>query len=173
MAGVKAENALCKKKKVLTTTKKAEMCICVLVCLTASLSCPSVSALWPSRASAVSWKHVTHWLSPKSAKLAWESDRRGWWRGGGGRHYLHKCDDRRDNIPHIQQHVWQTSGNHVLGALTERRSLYLKLGKSLLHFSQRYLPFCWSMTFLLQSADGQAWYRQFLRAYTSVATQLK
>lgn len=45
---------------------------CPPVCLTVSLRCPRVSALWPNRASAVSWKHVTHWLSPKSAKLAWE-----------------------------------------------------------------------------------------------------
>lgn len=48
---------------------------CLHVCLTASLSSPSVSALWPNRASAVSWKHVTHWLSPKSAKLAWVRNR--------------------------------------------------------------------------------------------------
>lgn len=40
------------------------------VSLTVSLSCPSACALWPNRTSAVSWKHVTHWLSPKSAKLA-------------------------------------------------------------------------------------------------------
>ena len=53
------------------------VCVCVCVCLTVSLSSPNVSALWPNRTSAVSWKHVTHWLSPKSAKLAWESDRQG------------------------------------------------------------------------------------------------
>lgn len=52
----------------------------VRVSLTVSLSCPSVSALWPNRASAVSWKHVTHWLSPKSAKLAWELHRQRWQR---------------------------------------------------------------------------------------------
>ncbi|TNN49900.1 hypothetical protein EYF80_039890 [Liparis tanakae] len=35
-------------------------------------------------------------------------------------------------------------------------------------------PFCWSTTFLLQSADGQARYRQFsLRMYSTVARQLK
>lgn len=58
--------------------------------------------------------------------------------------------------------------------LTDRIMRYLKLGNSLSHFSQRYNPFCWSITFLLQSWVGQAWYIQFsLRRYTTVATELK
>ena len=84
------------------------MCVCVCVCLTVSLSSPNSSALWPNRTSAVSWKHVTHWLSPKSAKLAWESDRqgcRGW--------VMRLCmyESVRDDIP--QLHLHQTSLNDV------------------------------------------------------------
>jgi len=46
-------------------------------------------------------------------------------------------------------------------SLTESMRRYLKSGNSLSHFSQRYMPFCWSTTFLLQSLLGQAWYKQF------------
>lgn len=68
--------------------------------------------------------------------------------------------------------VWKP--NIKCCGLTISRSLYLKLGKSWLHFSQRNHPLCWSMTFLLQAEDGHARYRQVsFRVYTSVATQLK
>lgn len=78
------------------------------MCLTVSLSSPNVSALWPNRTSAVSWKNVTHWLSPKSAKLAWESDRQGC-RGRVMRLCMYEWV--RDDIP--QLHLHQTSLNDV------------------------------------------------------------
>lgn len=136
--------------------------------LTVSLRSPRLSALWPSRASAVSWKHVTHWLSPKSAKLAWESDSYEMMMMKG-REIIYVCSSVCACVGDPRFLLSQQQF-----ALTESMSLYLKLGNSRSHFSQRYSPFCWSMTFLLQPEDGQAWYRQFsLRIYTTVATQLK
>lgn len=133
--------------------------VCVCLRLTVSLSRPSVSALWPNKTSAVSWKHVTHWLSLKSAKLAWESQTD---RDDEGARYV--CvytwpQEFQYSSKSAAVCVWQTSIHNVRFisfTLTESRNLYLKLGNSLLHFSQRYSPFGRSTTFLLQSADGQA-----------------
>lgn len=77
-------------------------------------------------------------------------------------------------VPGPRKRLKSHSGSHLPILLTDRIMRYLKLGNSRSHFSQRYNPFCWSITFLLQSWVGQAWYIEFsLRRYTTVATELK
>lgn len=108
---------------------------------------------------------------PRSQPSWPETDKQRWWRGANEGLIMSECVCVWDRE---KTQRMNSSETQVFCGLTVSSSLYLKLGKSRLHFSQRNPPLCWSMTFLLQSEDGHAWYRQFsFRVYSSVATQLK
>lgn len=159
--------------RVLTSTKKAKMCVfmhfvspwlwAVPVFLHYDPAGPQLS---PGSTSPTGY--------PRSQPSWPGTDRQRRWRGANKGLIMSArvITSTQVNVLLTAMQAWKPGIKRC--GLTESRSLYLKLGKSRLHFSQRNHPLCWSMTFLLQSEDGHAWYRQLsFLVYTSVATQLK